>query len=200
MGSDIGGRRWLPRARSRARRIAGDERPKQFCDMLGIGSTLVQHTANRVGRNVSRNQIAYVVTRAHERYYKPLLNGVDPGRVFEQPNNRGTGFAILLSILKVMRFDPSAVVGIFPSDHYFSDEAVYSKYVELMFNGAEYLPERVVLLGIRADRPETEYGWIEPARSGNTAGRWCRTPSKAFLGETAFRHCRDVDEAEMRLE
>jgi mannose-1-phosphate guanylyltransferase len=91
---------------------------------------------------------------------------VDPGRVFEQPNNRGTGFAILLSILKVMRFDPSAVVGIFPSDHYFSDEAVYSKYVELMFNGAEYLPERVVLLGIRADRPETEYGWIEPARSG----------------------------------
>jgi mannose-1-phosphate guanylyltransferase len=35
-----------------------------------------------------------------------------------------------------------------------------------MFSGAEYLPERVVLLGIRADRPETEYGWIEPARSG----------------------------------
>ena len=32
-----------------------------------------------------------------------------------------------------------------------------------MFTGAEYLPERVVLLGIRADRPETEYGWIEPA-------------------------------------
>jgi mannose-1-phosphate guanylyltransferase len=168
------GRRWGvilaggdgSRVRDLARRIAGDERPKQFCDMLGIGSTLVQHTANRVGRNVSRNQIAYVVTRAHERYYKPLLKGVDPGRVFEQPNNRGTGVAILLSILKVMRFDPSAVVGIFPSDHYFSDEAVYSKYVELMFNGAEYLPERVVLLGIRADRPETEYGWIEPARSG----------------------------------
>src|ERR1700688_1763108 len=41
-----------------------------------------------------------------------------------------------------------------------------SKYVEFMFNGAEYLPERVVLLGIRADRPETEYGWIEPARTG----------------------------------
>jgi len=168
------GRRWGvvlaggdgSRLRGLSRRIAGDERPKQFCDMLGSGSTLLQHTANRVCRNISQDQIAYVVTRAHERYYKPLLEGVHPRRVFEQPTNRGTGVAILLSILKVMRFDPSAVVGIFPSDHYFSDEAIYSKYVEFMFNGAEYLPERVVLLGIRADRPETEYGWIEPAQSG----------------------------------
>lgn len=168
------GRRWGvvlaggdgSRLRGLSRQIAGDERPKQFCDMLGTGSTLLQHTANRVGRNIIQDQVTYVVTRAHERYYKPLLDGVHSGRVFEQPTNRGTGVAILLSILKVMRFDPSALVGIFPSDHYFSDEAVYSNYVEFMFNGAECLPERVVLLGIRADRPETEYGWIEPAQSG----------------------------------
>jgi mannose-1-phosphate guanylyltransferase len=125
--------------------------------MLGSGSTLLQHTANRVGRNIAQDQIAYVVTQPHERYYKPLLEGVHPERVFEQPTNRGTGIAILLSILKLMRFDPSAVVGIFPSDHYFSDEAVYSKYVDFMFNGAEFLPERVMLLGISADRPETEF-------------------------------------------
>ena len=163
-----------------SRRIAGDERPKQFCDMLGSGSTLLQHTANRVGRNISQDQIAYVVTRAHERYYKPLLEAVHPECVFEQPTNRGTGVAILFSILKVMRFDPSAVVGIFPSDHYFSDEAVYSKYVEFMFNGAEYLPERVVLLGIRAGHPETEYGWIEPARSGILPVDGCLRPVKRF--------------------
>jgi mannose-1-phosphate guanylyltransferase len=154
------------RLRSLSRRIAGDERPKQFCDMLGSGSTLLQHTASRVGRNISQDQITYVVTRPHERYYKPLLEGVHPGHVFEQPSNQGTGVAILLSILKIMRFDPSAVVGIFPSDHFFSDEASYSRYVEVMFTGAEYMPERVVLLGIPADRPETEYGWIEPVRSG----------------------------------
>ena len=141
------GRRWGvllaggngARLRSLSRRIGGDERPKQFCDILGNGSTLLQGTANRG-------------TRSHEPYYKLLLEGVHPARVFEQPANRGTGVAILFSILKVMPFDPSAVVGIFPSDHYFSDEAVYSKYVEFMFTGAEYLPERVVLLGIRAGR------------------------------------------------
>jgi mannose-1-phosphate guanylyltransferase len=79
-----------------------------------------------------------------------------------------------------MRFDPSAVVGIFPSDHYFSDEAVYSKYVEFMFTGAEYLPERVVLLGIRAGRPETDYGWIELARSGILSGDDSLQPIKRF--------------------
>src|SRR5580693_328038 len=77
------------RLRGLSRRIAGDERPKQFCDMLGSGSTLLQHTANRVGRNISQDQIAYVVTRAHERYYKPLLEGVHSGRVFEQPAKLG---------------------------------------------------------------------------------------------------------------
>ena len=90
------------RLRSLSRRIAGDERPKQFCDILGSGSTLLQHTAIRVGRNVSQDRIAYVVTRPHELYYKPLLEAVDPARVFEQPVNRGTGVAILLSILKIM--------------------------------------------------------------------------------------------------
>jgi mannose-1-phosphate guanylyltransferase len=182
------GRRWGvvlaggngSRLRGLSRRIAGDERPKQFCDILGNGSTLLQGTANRVSRNIRQNQIAYVVTRSHEPYYKPLLEGVHAARVFEQPANRGTGVAILFSILKVTRFDPSAVVGIFPSDHYFSDEAVYSKYVEFMFTGAEYLPERVVLLGIRADRPETEYGWIEPARSGILSGDGSLKPIKRF--------------------
>jgi mannose-1-phosphate guanylyltransferase len=126
------------------------------------------------------------VTRAHERYYKPLLEGVHSERIFEQPINRGTGVAILLSILKVMRFDPSAVVGIFPSDHYFSDEAAYSKYVEFMFNGVEYLPERVVLLGIRADRPETEYDWIEPVRSGILPVDGSIRPVKRFWEKPPF--------------
>src|ERR1700757_3835227 len=98
------GRRWGvvlaggdgSRLRGLARQIAGDERPKQFCDLLGIGSSLLQHTASRVGQNIGRDQIAYVVTRAHHRFYKPLLEGVHPERVFEQPINRGTGVAILL--------------------------------------------------------------------------------------------------------
>ena len=196
------GRRWGvvlaggngSRLRSLSRRIAGDERPKQFCDILGNGSTLLQGTANRVSRNIRQDQIAYVVTRSHEPYYKPLLEGVHPARVFEQPANRGTGVAILFSVLKVMRFDPSAVVGIFPSDHYFSDEAVYSKYVEFMFNGAEYLPERVVLLGIPADRPETEYGWIEPARSGILSGDGSLQPIKRFWEKPSLGIAEDLME------
>jgi mannose-1-phosphate guanylyltransferase len=52
--------------------------------------------------------------------------------------------------------------------------------VEFMFTGAEYLPERVVLLGMRADRPETEYGWIEPARSGILSGDGSLQPIKQF--------------------
>jgi hypothetical protein len=133
------GRRWgvvlargdAARLRNLSPRVASDELPKRLCDMLSSGST----------------------TLPQERYHKPLFEGMHPGRILQQPTNRGTGIAILLTIWKIMRFDPSAVVGIFTSDHYFSDTVVYSRYVEFMFNGAEYLPERVVLLGIPADRP-----------------------------------------------
>src|ERR1700683_5717951 len=82
------------RLRGLSRRIAGDERPKQFCDMLGSGSTLLQHTANRVGRNISQDQIAYVVNRAHERDYQTLLAGVHSRRVFEKTTHRGNAVAI----------------------------------------------------------------------------------------------------------
>jgi len=37
-----------------------------------------------------------------------------------------------------------------------------------------------VLLGMRADRPETEYGWIEPARSGILSGDGSLQPIKRF--------------------
>src|SRR5260370_38570619 len=82
--------------------------------------------AIRLGRNVSQDRIAYVVTRPHELYYKPLLEAVDPARVFEQPVNRGMGVTILLSILKIMQFDPSPVVGLIPSYHSFSVDAALS--------------------------------------------------------------------------
>jgi hypothetical protein len=106
------------RLRSLSRRIAGDERPKQFCDMLGSVSTLLHHTANRVGRNVSQDQIAYVVTRAHERYYK-LLEAVCIRGVFSNSQ------PILLSIFEDHAIRPICGSRDIPSDRYFSDEAVY---------------------------------------------------------------------------
>jgi mannose-1-phosphate guanylyltransferase len=50
-----------------------------------------------------------------------------------------------------------------PSDHHVSDDAAFMARVECALNAVDVCPEVVVLLGIAPDRPEVEYGWIEPA-------------------------------------
>ena len=52
------------RLKSLTRRIAGDERPKQFCPVLG-GATLLQETQQRTARAFKVERTLYVVNRLH---------------------------------------------------------------------------------------------------------------------------------------
>jgi mannose-1-phosphate guanylyltransferase len=88
-----------------------------------------------------------------------------------QPGNRGTLPAILCSLLQIVRADEQAVVAFFPSDHYYSDEGNFMAGVELAFGAAESNPESVVLLGVPATYPETDYGWIEVEAAVSTHSR-----------------------------
>ena len=57
-----------------------------------------------------------------------------------------------------------------PSDHHVSDDSAFMARVECALQAVDARPEVVVLLGIAPDRPEVEYGWIEPAEL--ILGRW----------------------------
>jgi mannose-1-phosphate guanylyltransferase len=50
-----------------------------------------------------------------------------------------------------------------PSDHYVADDEAFMARVEGALETVEARPESVVRLGIAPERPEVEYGWIEPA-------------------------------------
>ena len=60
------------RLRPLTRVIAGDERPKQFCAVLG-NDTLLDQTRSRVALSVAPAQTLFVLTRAHAPFYAPLL-------------------------------------------------------------------------------------------------------------------------------
>ena len=84
------------RLKSLTRHIAGDERPKQFCSLLGRG-TLLQETQMRAALEFARERTLYVVNRAHKNYYAPILAGETVDNLVVQPSNRGTAPAILYS-------------------------------------------------------------------------------------------------------
>jgi mannose-1-phosphate guanylyltransferase len=57
---------------------------------------------------------------------------------------------------------PTAAVVVLPSDHHVSDEAGFMRHVDVAFHAVDRRPDLLVLLGVRPDSAETEYGWIEP--------------------------------------
>jgi mannose-1-phosphate guanylyltransferase len=148
------------RLRPLTRRIAGDERPKQFCPLVD-GKTLLDRTRGRVGLVVRPDRTCLVLTRRHEAFYAPLLAGAPPGPLVVQPCGRGTLPAVLYGLLRVAEAGPLDAVALFPSDHYVSDDARFMAHVEAAFAAVEARPDLVVLLGIEAESPEVQYGWIE---------------------------------------
>src|SRR5262245_31337534 len=149
------------RLRPLTRYIAGDDRPKQFCALLGR-DTLWHQTRRRAHLSVAPSRVVSVVTESHERYYAPLLAGERAGRVVVQPENRGTGPGLLYGLLRLARADSHAVVLVLPSDHWVSDDCAFMAHVDVARRTASAHPDVVTLLGIAPDRAEAEYGWIEP--------------------------------------
>ena len=143
------------------RALTGDDRPKQFCAVLGE-DTLLDQTRRRVRMLIDPARTLTVVTQAHERYYRTALAGVPSSLVVAQPRNRGTAPAIVYALLRLGVIAPHDPVALFPSDHYFSDDRAFMWSVEQALETVAALPRLTVLLGIAADRPEVEYGWIEP--------------------------------------
>ena len=81
-------------------------------------------------------------------------------QVLAEPVGRNTAPAIGLAAFLLLRKDPNAVLGMFPSDHLIADE---KRYRETIQRGVEIAAaaENIVVLGIRPNRAETGYGYIE---------------------------------------
>src|SRR5580704_10123671 len=81
-------------------------------------------------------------------------------QIVAEPVGRNTAPAIGLAAFILLRSDPDAVIGMFPSDHVIRDE---KRYRQVLQKGIEIAAagENIVVLGIRPTRGETGYGYIE---------------------------------------
>ena len=182
------------RLKSLTRRIAGDERPKQFCRVLG-GATLLEETQRRAALEFVGERTLYVVNRLHASYYETILADVPSENLVAQPSNRGTAPAILYGLLRIAARDREATVAFFPSDHYISDNMKFMAHVRAAAETARARPDLVVLLGIEPESPEVEYGWIEPAsvitghKKIHGVRRFWEKPNKILAQVLQLRGC-----------
>jgi len=159
--------------------ICGDDRPKQFCPLVG-SETLLEQTRKRAERSILQEQILVPLAKNHRAFYLQEA-GIRPSQRIIQPSNKGTAVPILYSLLSIEQNDKDAIVAMLPCDHYYSDEAGFTTALESAFDSAARRPDSVVLLGASPQGPEVEYGWIELGESAgarlNEVRRFCEKPT-----------------------
>jgi mannose-1-phosphate guanylyltransferase len=143
------------------RRWLGRHRPKQYCSFVGTRS-MFQYTVDRAVRLAAPGETVIVAARGHEAEVHSQLAGRSVGKVLLQPANRDTAAGIFLPLTYVRAADPQATVVVYPSDHFIFPEERFLVRVLRAVRVAEWLDDRIILLGVKPDRLEFEYGWMQP--------------------------------------
>jgi len=135
--------------------------PKQLVNFFG-NQSLIQHTVERLSPMIDSDRFRVVCGQEHfyeiERHMAHIgLPSLD--MILPEPCGRNTAPAILLALLDIMEKAGDAVICIFPADHVIKDNAGFHDKLRSAVDLAQQ--GFVVTFGIRADYPETGYGYIE---------------------------------------
>ncbi|MFB6092640.1 MAG: mannose-1-phosphate guanylyltransferase [Haloquadratum sp.] len=135
------------------------DRPKQFLSLAGETS-LLERTVDRA-REVADDVV--VVTR--EAYAEGVRERAPAATVLVEPAGRDTGPALLYATHWIATRYDDAVVLALPSDHLVGDGFASAMRRGIDVAAAE---DRLVTFGVEPTRPETGYGYIEPAPGEST--------------------------------
>lgn len=151
MAGGIGSRFW-PLSRT--------EKPKQFLDVLGTGKTLLQQTFQRFESVCPPENILVVTNKDYKEIILEQLPKIKEENVLLEPMRRNTAPCIAYANYKILQQNPNANIIVAPSDHLILNE---QEFVSVLNEGLDFVNKNDALLtlGIKPNRPETGYGYIQ---------------------------------------
>jgi mannose-1-phosphate guanylyltransferase len=150
MAGGVGSRFWP---------LSRREKPKQFLDILGTGETLIQQTYRRF-KNACPAKNIFVVTSAEHRELVIEQLGIDASHVLGEPFRRNTAPCIAYGTFRILKENPDAIIAVTPADHLIVKEDKFCEEIQSCFEFAAK-NDALITLGIKPDRPETGYGYIQ---------------------------------------
>ncbi len=139
--------------------LSRKKRAKQLLALDGK-QTMVQQTVARLRPLAPASRFWIITNNDLRAGMVKQLPRVPAAQIVAEPVGRNTAPAIGLAAFILLRQNPGAVLGMFPSDHVIGDEEEYrrnlARAVEIAAAG-----KNLVTLGITPTRPETGYGYIE---------------------------------------
>lgn len=143
------------------------ERPKQFIDVLGVGRTLIQMTVDRFDGVCPKENIWIVTNKRYASLVREQLPEIKEENILLEPCRRNTAPCIAYVSWRIKVQDPKANIVVSPSDHVVMDTAEFKRVIsECLKFTAE--TDAIVTLGMKADRPETGYGYIQADMSSSS--------------------------------
>ena len=153
MGGGIGSRFW-PFSRKTM--------PKQFLDFFGTGRSLLQQTFDRFNKIIPTENILIVTNAIYADLVKEQLPELDPKQILLEPARGNTAPCIAWASYHIRSLNPNANIVVAPSDHLILKEGEFLAAIE---KGLDFVSkyDKLLTLGIKPNRPETGYGYIQIA-------------------------------------
>jgi mannose-1-phosphate guanylyltransferase len=139
--------------------LSRKKRAKQLLALDGK-HTMIQQTVTRLLPLAPAKNFWVITNEDLRSAIVQQLPRLPPSQVLAEPEGRNTAPAIGLAAFLLLREDPDAVLGLFPSDHVIGDEKTYR---ETLARGLAVAAAgaNIAVLGVRPTRPETGYGYVE---------------------------------------
>lgn len=143
------------------------EKPKQFIDVLGLGKTFLQMTAERFLQFIPEDNIYVVTNQMYATLVKEQLPFLSDEQILLEPVGRNTAPCIAYASYKIYNKDKDANIVVAPSDHLIleNDKFQHSLETGLAFTAAS---DNMLTLGVVPTRPETGYGYIQCKLNADT--------------------------------
>lgn len=132
--------------------------PKQFLKLFN-NKTLLEETIERLTPVIPEEKIIIVTTKDYRDKIKEIVKGIPPQNIILEPAGRNTAPAIALAAFKLIDKEKE-VMGVFPSDHLILKGMRFSRILSIAEKIAKS-SECLITLGMRPNKPETGYGYIE---------------------------------------
>ena len=151
MAGGIGSRFWP---------LSRKAKPKQFLDILGTGKTLIQQTYERFSSFIPAENFMVVTSIQYKDLVLTQLPQLEESQVLLEPLRRNTAPCLAYATYKIKTVNPDANLIVAPSDHLILKEEEFIRQIK---NGIEFIKKNNALLtlGIKPNRPETGYGYIQ---------------------------------------
>lgn len=151
MGGGIGSRFWP---------VSRKTLPKQFLDFFGTGRSLLQQTYDRFRKIIPKENIFIVTNDIYADLVKEQIPEISSDQILLEPTRRNTAPCIAWASYHIRSKDENANIVVAPSDHLILKE---QEFVEAIQKGLNLVANSntLVTLGIKPNRPETGYGYIQ---------------------------------------